>query len=334
VAAETMMRLAVEQRQNEVRTRSGPTDAAPVVSMLAKINPAMSDARFAFAPAALCIINRQKRFEVVNARMARILGPAPGYLIGCSVEDVLPNSGPTLDRFFSLVDAGKAIDDQEISWQGGQYQLSFEATLDHGRVVGLSIAATDITRRARIEQRLRKSRRHLLTKTRHDYLTGLLNRRGLEAKLHQEIRRACRGGKHIALLVVDIDCFKAYNDHFGHVAGDECLRAVASALGNCVRRAGDAAARYGGEEFVLVLPEANPAGAAAIAESCREAVDKLDLGHPTSDFGRVTISIGVASIRPDYTSSDVSAQAAVLMRGADEALYIAKAQGRNCVCLL
>ena len=131
-----------------------------------------------------------------------------------------------------------------------------------------------------------------------------------------------------SLLFVDIDRFKAYNDTYGHQAGDHALAAVAKCIGESIRRPGDTAARYGGEEFVVVLPNTPASGASFIAEKIRAAISDLSLEHAGSEYGCVTASIGSASWRPER-DDDVSA----LIRAADEALYDAKARGRNRVML-
>jgi len=326
------MTLAFARRSDQ--PVMGPAlNLAEVLTFPKENDTAMIDSDFAFGAVALCTLDRNKRFKAVNQRMAAILDRAPSELAGCSVVDFLPEAEEPLDHYFARADAGELLDDQELTWKGRQYQLSFNAIARQGRIASLSIAAVDVSRRVRIERRLRNSRRHLLTRASHDHLTGLLNRRGLEAKLHQEIRRTHRSRTHVAILVIDIDCFKAYNDSFGHIEGDKCLQIVAATIQNCARRAGDAAGRYGGEEFVLILPEVDSVGAVAIAENCRRAVSELQLRHSASDHGRITISVGVATTPPQRTPRGVAAQAAALMKSADAALYQAKDRGRDRVVL-
>ncbi len=161
-----------------------------------------------------------------------------------------------------------------------------------------------------------------------DGLTNIPNRRRFDEALEVEWRRAQRAGAAIALVMLDIDHFKAYNDHLGHGAGDACLRQVATALVNVVERPADLVARYGGEEFVALLPETEADGALQIAERFRHDVEALRLPHghsPVADV--VTISVGVASIVPGADVTPV-----VLLEQADQKLYRAKAAGRNKVC--
>ncbi len=162
-----------------------------------------------------------------------------------------------------------------------------------------------------------------------DGLTGIANRRRFDEYLEQEWLRAARDGKRLALILIDIDHFKAYNDNYGHQGGDACLRRVARTLDGELKRAADVAARYGGEEFVIVLPDTDPQGAAMIAEKLRSAVEALQVEHTHSQTAdHVTISLGVASTMPREGGIP-----AALIEMADEALYKAKETGRNRFCL-
>ena len=160
-----------------------------------------------------------------------------------------------------------------------------------------------------------------------DGLTGLTNRRGFDAFLEQAWKGAIRQRTPIAVILLDIDHFKLYNDHYGHLGGDECLKRVAMAINDCVKRESDFAARYGGEEFVLVASGANPDGFAHLAEAVRANVEALGEEHSTSPTGDyVTVSVGLAVGVPNADSS-----ASSLVALADEALYKAKEEGRNRV---
>ncbi|HET6894018.1 MAG TPA: diguanylate cyclase [Candidatus Baltobacteraceae bacterium] len=159
-----------------------------------------------------------------------------------------------------------------------------------------------------------------------DSLTGVGNRRWLNQRLSAEWRRAIRRHAGIALMLIDVDFFKAFNDTYGHVAGDAALQQVATALASCLSRSEDAFARYGGEEFVAVLPDTEIAGALTIAERMRAAVFDLGIAHSGSLLGRLTISAGVAYQIPARGTSPE-----VLVEAADAALYDAKRGGRNRV---
>lgn len=159
-----------------------------------------------------------------------------------------------------------------------------------------------------------------------DALTGLSNRRAFDRAFESEWRRCARSGKPLALALIDVDFFKAFNDAYGHVAGDAALRQVARAIADCAKRPGDLAARYGGEEFALVLPECDAAGASAVAEELCAAVRALRVQHQGSSLGYVTVSAGVAAAVPHAEGNPEA-----LLALADEKLYRAKGLGRNRV---
>jgi diguanylate cyclase (GGDEF)-like protein len=176
-----------------------------------------------------------------------------------------------------------------------------------------------LRRRIRAESELQ-----LLVRT--DGLTGLNNRRSLGEILELEWRRAKRSQSVMSLLFVDIDRFKAYNDTYGHQAGDDTLAAVARCIADSIRRPSDSAARYGGEEFIVVLPDTSALGASLIAEKIRSAICACQIEHAGSEFGCVTASIGAVSREPQIDDDLTTA-----IKDADEALYNAKATGRNKV---
>lgn len=160
-----------------------------------------------------------------------------------------------------------------------------------------------------------------------DGLTGIANRRFFDEHLSREWRRARRGSGEIAILMCDVDHFKAYNDTYGHQAGDDCLRQVAHKIRDSMERAADLAARYGGEEFVVLLPDTPIAGAHIVAEKLRQTIHALNLPHTGSAHQHVTLSIGIAAM----AAGDQNTQQ-TLIEAADRALYRAKHAGRNLVC--
>jgi diguanylate cyclase (GGDEF)-like protein len=161
-----------------------------------------------------------------------------------------------------------------------------------------------------------------------DGLTGVANRRGFDLALRAEWQRATRAGHGLALLFVDIDLFKAFNDTFGHPAGDDCLRRIAACIAAMIRHPTDIVARYGGEEFAIILSGTSHAGAAELAERLRVQVQALALHHPHSQTGVVTVSVGVAAMSPALLPVAVPDD---LVAQADRELYRAKASGRNRV---
>lgn len=175
-------------------------------------------------------------------------------------------------------------------------------------------------------QELEKANRHLAILSGTDGLTCIANRRHFDEVLTSEWLRVTRGGQPITLLMLDVDLFKNYNDHYGHLAGDDCLRKIAVTLQDSSRRASDLAARYGGEEFALIATDTDEANALQLAELVRAAIEKLALPHAGSPLKRVTVSIGVAVMIPENNQ-----QSELLIHQADNALYHAKNQGRNRV---
>ena len=191
---------------------------------------------------------------------------------------------------------------------------------------------TDISAQKQAEEQLiyaknilEKNNAHLTLLSSQDGLTGLANRREFDNALREEILRATRGGTSLALLMIDVDYFKKYNDRYGHPAGDECLRQIAQVLTCHVKRPGDLVARYGGEEFAVLLPNTSLEGAKAVAEHIRSTVLRLAIPHADNPFGAVTVSTGFHALVPRSEKPC----AKTLVKTADEALYAAKAAGRN-----
>jgi diguanylate cyclase (GGDEF)-like protein len=188
-------------------------------------------------------------------------------------------------------------------------------------------ALRDISERKAAEDQLEEVNRRLEALAGQDGLTGLANRRTFDDALAREHRRAGRDRTRLAMIMIDVDRFKAFNDRYGHPAGDDALRRVSRAIESTLRRPGDVAARYGGEEFAVLLPGADESAGAIIADRIRRAVLDLAIEHDESPAGVVTISAGVASVAPGAFDSSLAA----LVADADRALYRAKANGRNAI---
>ncbi len=177
--------------------------------------------------------------------------------------------------------------------------------------------------------RLEEANRELRRLSTRDGLTGLANRRAGDEFLSREWLRAAREGKAFSIIMVDIDCFKAYNDSHGHLEGDDCLKRVAAALQRVMHRPGDLLVRYGGEEFMALLPDTDGEGALIVAIAMKEEVAALQLPHGSSTVSPiVTVSIGVDSAMPGE-----ELEAERLIEEADRALYRAKQEGRNRICV-
>lgn len=157
-----------------------------------------------------------------------------------------------------------------------------------------------------------------------DELTGVMNRRGLMVALDRIWRHGARMTTPVGAIIIDIDHFKRFNDYYGHLEGDNCLRIVAGILAATLNRPDDLCARYGGEEFVVVLPGADQEGCIHVAETLRAAVEARGISHSASDLGRVSISLGVAVLIPRTALRSID-----LLATADQALYRAKTLGRN-----
>jgi diguanylate cyclase (GGDEF)-like protein/PAS domain S-box-containing protein len=196
----------------------------------------------------------------------------------------------------------------------------------NGQVEALVGFMFDISERKRTEERLLVLQRELEDLSFKDGLTGLLNRRRFDSLLATEWTAAQRTRQPLSLIMIDIDHFKQYNDRYGHIRGDECLKKVAAALTGCAARPRDFVARFGGEEFVMVLPDTDAAGAKRIAEKCGESLVAANIPHETSTGGRLTLSMGVGTIIP--TADDVEV---AFIEAVDHCLYEAKAAGRNTI---
>ncbi|HWT73001.1 MAG TPA: sensor domain-containing diguanylate cyclase [Oxalicibacterium sp.] len=196
-----------------------------------------------------------------------------------------------------------------------------------GEVEALIGFMFDISERKRTEARLADMQKELEALSFKDGLTGVANRRMFDSALELEWANARRNSQPLSLILLDIDYFKQYNDHYGHVQGDECLKRIAQTLGAAGKRARDLFARFGGEEFILVLPETDEASAVKVAERCRSLIFKEQIPHAHSAVSQiVTISLGVGTIIPGAADTPRD-----FLDSVDKRLYQAKQRGRNCI---
>lgn len=236
---------------------------------------------------------------------------------------VVPQTGPGTAQ---LADDADPLDDPHsqsvlLQYPNDRWIQGLVARTEQGLTV---VARADVTTLARAQHQATKVNEQLSRQSATDGLTGITNRRRFDEILATEWLRAARNGGCLSLLMVDIDHFKRFNDHYGHVAGDECLRQVTRLLQACVRRAGEIVARYGGEEFVILLPGAEVAPAEELAQRCLADIARLALPHassPTADH--LTFSIGIAHVFPSASHDPAS-----LVNAADAAMYRAKTAGR------
>jgi diguanylate cyclase (GGDEF)-like protein len=223
--------------------------------------------------------------------------------------------------------AGLSLDSVFATWWTYVYQASIMVVLIIFVLTSLGfLFYRQIQRLLEAEEKLRLAHCDLEYIAKTDSLTGLPNRRCFDTTLAQEWSRACRTGNSVALILIDIDWFKQYNDHYGHVLGDQCLRQIAQLIGKHINRPADLAARYGGEEFVILLPETELAGAVKIAEEVRSAIEAAKIEHRGSTLGIVTISAGVTANHQHGVIVAID-----LLEKADSLLYRAKRMGRNRV---
>ncbi len=283
----------------------------------------------------------ETRAEISNQDVGEIYDRylSPNHL-GDRIDKVGNNISEELDGIIHLVESGLvSTGDYGASLKAAQGALASATTPSQvKKLIRDLVAATSTTESAnhKLDEQLKESRAHIsalqerLESIRYesltDELTTLANRRHFDQSIERSIEEAGANGESLSLLLSDIDHFKKFNDTFGHQTGDQVLRLVALAVKHNVKSE-DLTCRYGGEEFAVILPRADAKKANEIAERIRHSVFSKELIKRSTgeNLGRITISVGVANLRPDDTASDLIARA-------DKALYAAKAAGRNTVC--
>ncbi|WP_109512977.1 sensor domain-containing diguanylate cyclase [Pseudomonas ovata] len=231
-----------------------------------------------------------------------------------------------LSRYPLVVEAGISRDSIIAPWRQDLIKTGLILLLLITGLVGFGIVVLKQLRaRMAMETELRRVHRQVQDMALTDSLTGLGNRRRLDIVLSDEVARARRQNTCLALIMLDVDYFKRFNDRYGHSAGDECLRQVALAIGQTLPRSTDLAVRYGGEEFTVLLPDTDRAGALQVADQLLQAIRELNIEHADHPAGRVTASAGVTVNTP--RSDEVSP--ASMIKAADAFLYVAKHKGRD-----
>ncbi|MGQ9426619.1 sensor domain-containing diguanylate cyclase [Gilvimarinus sp. F26214L] len=278
-------------------------------------------------PDNVLIVNREGRIIAFSQPASEFFGYSPAELRGLDVEALIPKGAAETHRKgrrdFMRGRPGKAMDNEIVCINKDGEEIpaitrvrTFELG---GELYGLA-AILDL-------RSFRDREANLRALSERDPLTGLANRRRFDRDLHREWQRALRQARPLAIVMVDADSFKEYNDYHGHPGGDACLETLAGILSEVCKRAPDQVARYGGEEFICLLPETDTEGAAHVARQIRRRVEEANIPHGRSPVSPwVTVSVGAAAVIPtmDQDMGD-------LVKFADTALYAAKAAGRNGV---
>jgi diguanylate cyclase (GGDEF)-like protein/PAS domain S-box-containing protein len=272
--------------------------------------------------------------QYVSPASLEILGYAPEELVGMKpVNMVHPEDASRVTEAYQALANGldrtsviNRIRHRDGRWLWVEAEMRLVRDTGTGSPLCILGSLRNVSARKEAEDKLVKANRMLENLANRDGLTGLANRRQLDSVLQIEFDRARRSATALALVMIDVDWFKAYNDRYGHLAGDVCLKAVAKAVQERVRRSSDLAARFGGEEIAILLPNTELAGATHIAEHIRQAIGALKIEHVGAPHGFLSISAGAASIVPNGNCDPRD-----LVEHADRALYSAKSKGRDRV---
>lgn len=275
------------------------------------------------------------RFAYIGPQIESLLGWSPASWV--TVEDwatrIHPEDRERVVNF--CVVQSKAGTDHEADYraltQDGDHvwirDVVHVVRNDAGEVDALVGFMFDISERKKTEEQLVILQKELEALSFKDGLTGVANRRMFDAILEEEWAHARRNNQPLSVIMLDIDYFKQYNDCYGHIEGDACLKRVAQTLSSAATRARDLFARFGGEEFVLVLPGTDEGSAAKIAERCRNLIFKEQIPHAQSPVSQIlTVSLGVGTIIPSHQDDPLA-----FVETVDKRLYQAKQHGRNCI---
>jgi diguanylate cyclase (GGDEF)-like protein len=307
--------------------------------------PGMLDCVLGAIDLGAVVLDRERRVVLWNRWMALHSGCAPASVMGRDFFAVFPElKGKRLDSAVlqALRDNFPAVLSQTLhkapiplfadrAARASGVRIQQAVAVTPLEVAGCArhclIQVSDVSAAVHREQLLRDQALELRSQTFSDGLTGIANRRHFDLAMEKEQRRAKRTGVALTMLMIDIDFFKAYNDHYGHQQGDDTLIKVAGALAAALLRPLDLIARYGGEEFAVILPDMDSAGGVQVAETLRQRIALLAIPHAAAAGAPcVTVSIGVATQAPQNP-----VEVAALIGAADRALYTAKRSGRDRV---
>ncbi|MBA4422146.1 MAG: hypothetical protein C0390_03460 [Syntrophus sp. (in: bacteria)] len=330
---EERLRIAeqeLEKKDRQIEEHFIKTNASVMETELARIE---LNQIFNAATDGMWIVDDQFNVVKINNVLIALLGMGLSDGVGKKCYDLFQGSLCHSDDCpMKMILKGKKQVESDIERKSGDHVNSFILTASRyrgldGGLLGMVESFKDITERKRIAADLQKANQELHRLAIIDGLTQIANRRRFDECLTQEWVRMARGKSSLSIIMCDVDCFKLYNDHYGHLLGDVCLSSVSHAIDHCAKRPADLAARYGGEEFVVLLPNTNAEGAVFIAESIRLKVQDLMIDHAVSPVHKyVTLSLGVSSVIPEYNSNPQ-----ILLEASDSALYEAKRAGRNQV---
>ncbi len=279
----------------------------------------------------ILVFDKEYKITFSNNKMATMLGYSLDEMLGRTYLSFFPNDQLDIyDEQNALRKRGESSvyevklksKDNKNHW----FLVSASAILnDDGEFEGSFAMLTDITKRKEVELLLEESNRKLTELSNTDSITGIANRRCFDTTLEHEYNRLSRSKLQLSVIMFDIDHFKEYNDYYGHVMGDECLRQIGAVLSSCISRSVDLAARYGGDEFACILPDTDLKDALKIAEKIRKSINSLKIEHKKSIVANyLTISMGVLTV--NYSSVKSITE---IIDSVDKLLYKAKDAGRN-----
>lgn len=282
----------------------------------------------------VCVFDFDGNRQYISPSIKDVLGWAAEERLESSLFD---SAHPSHHRYLraALAMMKEGCESQRVEYRvinkDGNYlwvETTFKLVRDAKTQAPASVVGTlrDVSKRKSIEDQLHAANTRLRTVAATDFLTGIPNRRSFDITLEREWSRATDHQLPLSLMMIDVDLFKKYNDHFGHAAGDVCLTKIAAVLRDSLPRVSDTACRYGGEEFAIILPNTDPVEARAVANTIREKVHVLKIEHPHQKEGIVTLSIGICCTEQLETPDMAS-----LIKCADLALYDAKRGGRDAI---
>lgn len=282
----------------------------------------------------ISLANLKREIEYISPAAATLLGWNRNETAVLERAFMLhPDDLASMEKLYADCRAGKTrniLEFRALKKDGGYLWMEANLVLHRNpetrEPAGFINVIRDISGRKAADEELSKALNVAESRAITDAVTGIANRRRLDEYVEKEWDRAVRVGSVITVLMIDVDHFKHYNDRYGHLAGDRCLREVTGAIAGVVQRPTDFVGRYGGEEFVVVLPDTDANGAKHIAERIRRAVEQEQIPHEVNSHHVVTVSVGTATMRPVENQ-----HSSLLLESADAAMYRAKEAGRNCV---